>query len=291
MIILTVVTSSLGSAVLATILDQNLLSSTSLRVSSYSSNGPLLDRARSAGIEIRHSDITKPSTPIDSYSGVDALFLISYLSVGEERFKYHKIATDAVKEVGVKHILYSSLTWGGPEGKSSIADVYQAHLKTTNYLEESGPSRTIIREATYAHLWNNFAGFMRLEEEGGFKVVVSNDGKHHFANRKELGEAAAKIVANHVRPFPPCTFSKAMADTQLKQNYVGQMINLTGPKPLSVSEIVTLYATHSGRKITFRKVRIEEAVTYHRRNNSVPVEQRDFLANWASWGEGLRGEK
>lgn len=232
----------------------------------------VLDRARSAGIEIRHSDITKPSTPIDSYSGVDALFLISYLSVGEERFKYHKIATDAVKEVGVKHILYSSLTWGGPEGKSSIADVYQAHLKTTNYLEESGPSRTIIREATYAHLWNNFAGFMRLEEEGGFKVVVSNDGKHHFANRKVLGEAAAKIVANH-------------------QNYVGQMINLTGPKPLSVSEIVTLYATHSGRKITFRKVRIEEAVTYHRRNNSVPVEQRDFLANWASWGEGLRGEK
>lgn len=193
-------TGGLGSAVLTTILDQNLLPPTSLRISSYSSKGPLLDRARSVGIEIRHGDITKPSTLINSYSGADALFLVSYPSVGEERFKYHKIAIDAAKKAGAKHILYTSLTWGGPEGKRSIAGVYQAHLKTTNYLKESGLKWTIIREATYAHLWNNLAGFLRLEEDGDFEVVVSNDGKHHFANRKELGEATAKIIANYVRP-------------------------------------------------------------------------------------------
>lgn len=65
------------------------------------------------------------------------------------------------------------------------------------------------------------------------------------------------------------------------------MINLTGPTPLSVSEIVALYAKYSGRNITFRKVGIEEAVAYHKRNSSIPVEQQDFLPNWASWGEGF----
>lgn len=81
---------------------------------------------------------------------------------------------------------------------SSVAGVFQAHLKTMDYLKASGLNWTIIREPTYAHLWNNFAGFLRLDTEGDFEVVVSNDGKHHWADRKELGEATAKIVANWV---------------------------------------------------------------------------------------------
>lgn len=56
---------------------------------------------------------------------------------------------------------------------------------------------------------------------------------------------------------------------------------------MTVEEIVKLYAEHSGRRITLRKVGVKEAVAYHQRNNSVPPEQQDFLSNWASWGEGL----
>lgn len=142
--------------------------------------------------------MTKPETLVDSYAEADALFLVSYPSVGEERFKYHKVAIDAAKEAGVKHILYTSLTWGGPSGESSVADVFKAHLKTMNYLKASGLDWTIIREPTYAHLWNNFAGFLQLDTAGDFEVVVSNEDPTHFANRKELGEATAKIVANWV---------------------------------------------------------------------------------------------
>jgi NAD(P)H dehydrogenase (quinone) len=170
------VTGGLGSAVLKTILDEKLVPPSSLRISSYSSTGRLLDRAKTAGIEIKHGDMTKPETLVDSYSGADALFLVSYPSVGEERFKYHKVAIDAAKKAGVKHILYTSLNWGGPAGESSIAGVYQAHLKTMNYLKQTGLDWTIIREATYAHLWNNFAGFLRLDTVGDFDVVISNDG-------------------------------------------------------------------------------------------------------------------
>lgn len=76
----------------------------------------MLDLARAAGIEIRLGDMTKPSSLISSYRGASALFLVSYPSIGEERFKYHKIAIDAAKEAGIKHVLYMSLTWGGEKG-------------------------------------------------------------------------------------------------------------------------------------------------------------------------------
>lgn len=48
-----------------------------------------------------------------------------------------------------------------------------------------------------------------------------------------------------------------------------------------------MYAEYSGRKITVRKIGVEETIAYHMRNNSVPPEQQDFLPNWASWGEAL----
>jgi NAD(P)H dehydrogenase (quinone) len=94
---------------LKTILDEKLVPPSSLCISSYSSTGQLLDRAKTAGNEIKYGDMTKPETLVDSYSGADALFLVSYPSVGEERFKYHKVAIDAAKKASVKHILYTSL--------------------------------------------------------------------------------------------------------------------------------------------------------------------------------------
>lgn len=192
------VSGALGGAVLETILDQKLIDPKELLISSFSSKGPIFDRARAAGIEIRHGDVRNPATLVKSYAGADALFLVSYPSVGEERFKYHKNAIDAAKTAGVKHILYTSLTWGGPSGESSLAGVFTAHRHTMDYLKTSGLTYTFIREAVYAHLWNNFAGFLDVNQTGPFEVVISNDGPHHWANRRELGEATAKIVADYV---------------------------------------------------------------------------------------------
>ena len=55
----------------------------------------------------------------------------------------------------------------------------------------------------------------------------------------------------------------------------------------TVEEIVKLYSAYSGQLVTVRKVGVEGAVAYHRRNGSVPVDQQAFLTNWASWGEAL----
>jgi uncharacterized protein YbjT (DUF2867 family) len=127
--------------------------------------------------------------------------------------------------------------------------VLQAHIKTVNYLKASGLSWTTVREATYAHLWNNFAGFLRLDETHEFDVVVEDDGVNSWASRQDIGEGNAQIVGHWVRrhiypsSFQVLTFRKSQRD------YVGQTINLTGPQLLTVKDIVDVYVKHTGRKV------------------------------------------
>jgi hypothetical protein len=54
--------------------------------------------------------------------------------------------------------------------------------------------------ASYAHLWNNFAGFLNLsgDPEATLEAVMPNDGLEHWADRSELGEAAGYVIANWV---------------------------------------------------------------------------------------------
>lgn len=142
--------------------------------------------------------MTKPSTLPASYAGAEALYLTSFPSVGEERYTYHKACIDAGKQAGVKHVIYTSLVFGGRDGEKSGASVMQAHIQTVEYLKKSGLTWTVVREAPYAHLWNNFGGFVRVGDQDLAEVVVGDDGLLSWADRDELGEGTAYIVANWV---------------------------------------------------------------------------------------------
>lgn len=188
----------LGSVVLDTILDQKLIAPSEIRLSTYSGQTKST-KAIAEGIEVRRGDIREPETLLHAYAGAECVFLVSYPSVGEERYVLHRNAIDAAKKAGVKHIIYTSLTFGGVDGEQSGAGVMQAHIKTANYLKASGLSWTIIREAIYAHLWNNFAGFIPLEGTDEYDVVIPSDGPNTWASRQDLGEGTGQIVGNWVR--------------------------------------------------------------------------------------------
>lgn len=60
---------------------------------------------------------------------------------------------------------------------------------------------------------------------------------------------------------------------------------------MSISDIVQLYSDHTGRHVDIKIVGAERAIEYHKQHKSIPVEQEDFLLNWASWHDALaRGE-
>ncbi|KAH7116389.1 hypothetical protein EDB81DRAFT_916881 [Dactylonectria macrodidyma] len=250
MFVLTGSTGGIGRSALQTILDKKLI----------------LVSIVNTGVEIRKGNLYEPSTLEESYSGADVLFLVSFLSMGEERFTLHRNAIDAAKAVGVRHVIYTSLSFcGGAEGTSS----------TESYLKASGLMYTILRMASYAHLWNNFAGFLNLsgDPEATLEAVMPNDGLEHWADRNELGEAAGYVIANW-------------------QEYINKIINLTGPELLSGADIIEKFMKHTGRKVNVRVLPIQEAIKWHIQNGSVPPEQESFLDNWASWHTAIsQGEK
>lgn len=199
MLVLTGTTGNIGGGVLKNILEKNLISPSELIISAYNT-ATVPASAKAAGIEIRHGNYEKPETLLSSFAGADTLFLVSYPSVGEERFAYHKAAIDAAKAAGISHILYTSLTFGGESGEESIAGVMKAHVNTVKYLKASGLEYTIIREATYAEIWNIFAGFVQLDDgKSDIEIVVPGHGPNTWASRDELAEATAIIVGKKVR--------------------------------------------------------------------------------------------
>ena len=197
MIALTGTSGGLASVALDTILEKKLLPTTEIRLATLSGT-TTSQKAIEAKLEVRQGDLRDIKTLSQAYEGAEALFLVSYPSVGEERFAYHRNAIDAAKEVGIHHIIYTSLAFGGLDGEQSVAGVMQAHIETVKYLKASGLSWTILRYPTYNHLWNNLAGFLRLDDDTVSEVVIAADGPNHWASRRDLGEATAKVVANWV---------------------------------------------------------------------------------------------
>lgn len=55
----------------------------------------------------------------------------------------------------------------------------------------------------------------------------------------------------------------------------------------SVSEILSLYCKYTDRTFELEKIGERDAVQHHDEHHSVPDFMKDFLPNWASWGEAL----
>ncbi|KAG2187231.1 hypothetical protein INT44_004903 [Umbelopsis vinacea] len=274
MLVLTGTSGNLGGGVLQNILEKELIPTSELRISAYNTDAvPAI--AKKAGIEVRHGNYEKPETLVSSFTGADTLFLVSYPSVSEERFAHHKAAIDAAKQAGVSHVIYTSLTYGGPTGEDTIAGVMKAHVNTVKYLKGSELTYTIVREASYAEIWSISAGFLQLDDSNKeFDIVVPGNGGNTWASRDELAEATAIIVAN-------------------KDKYKNQSISLTGPRSTTITEIGTLLQEHTGRKVNVKIVSAEEAIAYHKEHHSLPPEQEFVLESWVSWfkandrGEGI----
>ncbi len=209
-------TGGLGRVALQTILDEKLVPVSELRISTTRPESVPAD-IKSTGIEIRKGDLYTPSTLVEAFSGADVLFLVSFPSMGEERYELHRNGIDAAKAAGVRHVIYTSLSFsGGKEDSTSVAQVAHAHLKTEAYLKQSGLSYTIVRYGSYAHLWNNYAGFLNLSSDPSVtqEAVLPNDGLEHWVNRDDLGEATGRVIANWVRIYlsHPTPLETAFAD-------------------------------------------------------------------------------
>lgn len=277
-LVLTGTTGHLGSRVLQSLLTLDLIPASKLIISS-SNPSKVPELARSRGVEIRHGDFTVPSSLAESFKGASALLLISFPSPSVERWGYHRNAIDAAKAAGVQTVIYTSLMFGGRDGMQSVAGVQQAHIRTVNYLRESGLKYVIVREGIYAESWWLYAGFQPREgfelagkgadaTESEVEFVIPNDGPVAWVSWDELGEATARILAEY-------------------ETYLGQTLNLTGGETVSISEVAHMVERETGRNVTVKVVGKEEARKYHKARKSVPEQNFWVIDSWSGWHDGI----
>lgn len=272
MLVLTGTTGNLGSRVLDILLREKKIPLSEIIVSSSHPN-KVSSSARDAGIDIRQGDFTSPQSLTSSFQGADTLFLVSFPGPSLERWLHHKAAIDAAKAAGVKTVVYTSLMFGGRTGLDSIAGLQQAHIETTKYLVQSGLQYVVVREGLYAEYWWLYAGYQpqkyKKTDTSEIRFVISNDGPVAWVTMDDLAEGTAKILQHYGR-------------------YVGQTLNLTGPRATSIRDIAKIVERYTGRKVKVDLVGRQEAARYHKyEKKSLSEDSHWVIETWSGWNEAM----
>lgn len=145
------------------------------------------------GVELRLGDYTNYESLVKAFRGVDTLLLVS--SSDREitnRTAQHINAVKAAKEADVKHIVYTSFIRKPGFEHSAIALFEESHLKTEQFIKDSGIDYTILQNGIYLEMIPVFAG--EKAAETGVILFPAQEGKASWVLRKELAEAAAHIL-------------------------------------------------------------------------------------------------
>lgn len=194
----------------------------------------------------------------------------------------HRIAIDAARKSGVKHIIYSSLAFGGDCKPESRAFVMQAHLDTEAYLAQIAKqdetfTYTAIREGIYSESFPIYTAFFDLTSPSDI-ISIPHDGSGPgvaWAKQDDLGEASARLVANYAtspKDFP----------------HINKVILLSGPKVWSLAETVEVVSKVTGKNISIREVPIEEYVRLPQIQSATSYGSGEAAAQMATAFEAIR---
>jgi len=186
MILVTGATGHLGSATVAQLVKNVPATEVAVLVRDLQK----ADHLKALGVDVRVGSFDDAASLENAMAGIEKVFLISTGDMN--RFAQHKNVVDAAKKAGVKHIVYTSVTLKDLE-TSAIKSLMESHFQTEDYIKESGLKYTFLRNNLYADVIPNFVGDKVLDQ-GIF--LPAGDGKVPFALRREMGEAAANVLAH-----------------------------------------------------------------------------------------------
>ena len=175
------------------------------------------------GVDVRCGDFDDRGSLRAAFAGGDRMLLISTDAVGR-RVRQHRAAIDVAAEVGVRHLVFTSIV--NPVVVNPLGANAWEQGMTEAMLERSGLSWTVLR-------FGNFAELVLPPAATAVKngKLITNGGRGRIVpiSRRDCAEAAAVVLTS---------------DGHSHKTY-----DIVGPEALSPRDMAALYSELSGKPV------------------------------------------
>src|SRR5918998_4369806 len=174
------------------------------------------------GARVRQADFDRPETLAEAFAGGENLLLISTDDLSR-RAAQHRVAIEAARDAGVRHVAYTSYLNPVEENPAVITP---SHRDTELALRESGLAWPALRHAFYAE-YQVPAGAQAIAT--GQLIHNNGDGKTAYVSREDCAAAAAAVLTT--------------------EGHEDKAYDISGPESLSQGDVAALLSEVSGRPV------------------------------------------
>ena len=180
--------------------------------------------------EIRKASYENSEESRKALEGIKTLLMVS-AKENPKRVEEHHNFIDAAKIAGVEHIVYLSFY---NNKKDATFTLSRDHYQTEKYIKEQGLKYTFLRDNFYIDF------FLDLCFEYGEIRGPAGDGLVSAVARRDAADIVVAVMLN-------------------VQEYENKVLNLTGPRDLSMKDIVEVVGEKLGKEIFYINETVEEA--------------------------------
>jgi NAD(P)H dehydrogenase (quinone) len=177
------------------------------------------------GVSVRRADFAEPQSLRAAFAGAERLLLVSATDLAH-RTEQHRVALEAAKAAGVRHVIYTSGLKPEPPNPAVVAP---SHYATEQALTQSGLDWTILRNSLYAD-YQLPEGERALET--GMIVHNRGSGAVAYVAREDCAAAAAAVL--------------------LQDGHERAVYEITGREPFTADALAALYAELGRRAVHAR---------------------------------------
>ena len=207
--------------------------------------------------EIRKASYENSEESRAALTGVKTLLMVS-AKENAKRVEEHIEFIDAAKTVGVEHIVYISFYNNKEDATFTLS---RDHYQTEKYIKEQGLQYTFLRDNFYLDF------FLDMCFEYGELRGPAGDGLVSAVARKDASDMVVAVMLN-------------------TEEYRNKVLNLTGPRNLSMKEIAEIVSEKTGKEIPYYNETVEEAYKSRRKWEAEQWEYDSWVSTYTAIEKG-----